>query len=227
MPDAISFWGQLPFFSFRGQLPFFAISFVIGYLSGSIPYGLLLTRVAGLGDVRDIGSGNIGATNVLRTGNKWLAAATLLTDAAKGGVVILIMWKIWGVDHAVVAGVAAFLGHVFPVWLKFKGGKGVATFLGIVLALYWPVGLLFAGTWIVTATVFRISSLAALVGTLAVPVYFWVPARFGGQIPEWLASAHGYQFAEVTLFLTALIWWAHRANIGRLIRGEEPRIGKK
>ena len=201
----------------------FLISFLIGYVSGSVPYGLLLTRMAGLGDVRDIGSGNIGATNVLRTGNKWIAGATLLTDAAKGGVVLLIVWHFWGVDHAVVAGAAAFLGHVFPVWLKFKGGKGVATFLGIVLALYWPVGLLFAATWLIVAGVFRLSSLAALVACAAVPFYFWLPANFGG--PEWMISAHGYQFAEVTVFLALIIWWAHRANIGRLLRGAEPRIG--
>ncbi len=204
MPDPISFWDQLPFF---------ALSLAIGYLAGSIPFGLLLTKFAGLGDVRDIGSGNIGATNVLRTGNKWLAAITLLTDAAKGGLVILLLWHLWGVDHAVIAGAGAFLGHVFPVWLKFKGGKGVATFLGIVLALYWPVGLLFAVTWLATAAVFRFSSLAALVGALATPIYFYLFAH--------------YQFAEMTLLLAVIIWWAHRANIGRLMRGEEPRIGVK
>jgi len=198
-------------------------SFLIGYLSGSVPYGLLLTRMAGLGDVRDIGSGNIGATNVLRTGNKWIAVATLLTDAAKGGLVLLIMWSVWGVDHAVVAGAGAFIGHVFPVWLKFKGGKGVATFLGIILALYWPVGLLFAALWLVIAGIFRISSLAALVASLAVPLMFWGAANFG--TPAWLISPYGYQFAELTLLLAVIIWWAHRANIGRLIRGEEPRIG--
>lgn len=219
MPDPISF---------MDQLPFYALSFVIGYISGSVPYGLLLTRMAGLGDVRDIGSGNIGATNVLRTGNKWIAAATLLTDAGKGGIILLIMWKFWGVDAAVIAGIAAYLGHVFPVWLKFKGGKGVATFLGIVLALYWPVGLMFAATWLIMAGVFRISSLAGLVASAAVPFFFWLPATFG--TPDWLnwmISAHGYQFAEVTLLLTLIIWWSHRANIGRLMRGQEPRIGSK
>jgi glycerol-3-phosphate acyltransferase PlsY len=204
MPDPISFWDALPFF---------AISLLVGYLAGSIPFGVILTRLAGLGDVRNIGSGNIGATNVLRTGNKWLAIATLITDGAKGGLIVLLMWHLWGVDHAVVAGAGAFLGHVFPVWLKFKGGKGVATFWGITLALYWPVGLAFAATWIAVAAIFRISSLSALIASVATIAYFWFFAY--------------YQFAELTAFLTVIIWWAHRANIGRLIRGEEPRIGAK
>ncbi len=204
MPDPISFWDVLPFYT---------VSAIVGYLAGSIPFGLILTRLAGHGDVRDIGSGNIGATNVLRTGNKWIAAATLVTDGAKGGVTVLILWSLWGVDHAVIGGAAAFLGHCFPVWLKFKGGKGVATFLGITLAFNWIVGLMFAATWLVVAAVLRISSLAALVASLATPIYFFVFSY--------------YQFAEVSLLLTIIIWWAHRENIKRLIRGEEPRIGQK
>jgi len=204
MVDPIDLWSQLPFYT---------ISVIVGYLMGSIPFGVILTRMAGLGDVRNIGSGNIGATNVLRTGNKWLAAATLVTDGAKGGLAVLLMWKLWGVDHGVLAGAGAFLGHVFPVWLGFKGGKGVATFWGITLALHWPVGLMFAGTWLAVALIFRISSLAALVASVATVIYFW--------IFSW------YQFAELAAFLTVIIWWAHRANIGRLIRGEEPRIGAK
>jgi glycerol-3-phosphate acyltransferase PlsY len=204
MVDPISFWGQLPYY---------AVSVIVGYLLGSIPFGVIFTRLAGLGDVRSIGSGNIGATNVLRTGNKWLAAATLVTDGAKGGVAVLLMWHFWGVDHAVLAGAGAFLGHVFPVWLGFRGGKGVATFWGISLALNWPAGLVFAATWLFMAILFRRSSLAALVGSVAVVAFLWIEA--------W------YQFAELTAFLTILIWWAHRANIGRLLRGEEPRIGAK
>jgi len=204
MVDPISFWGQLPYFT---------LSLLAGYLAGSIPFGVILTRLAGLGDVRDIGSGSIGATNVLRTGNKWLAIATLITDGAKGGLAVLALWALWGVDHAVIAGAGAFLGHIFPMWLKFRGGKGVATFWGIILALYWPVGLLFAGTWLAVAAIFRISSLSALVASIATPIYFWLFAR--------------YQFAELALFLTVIIWWAHRANISRLLKGEEPRIGAK
>ncbi len=203
MPDVIS-WEQLPYF---------AVSLIVGYLMGSIPFGVIFTRMAGLGDVRNIGSGNIGATNVLRTGNKGLAAATLITDGAKGGLAVLLFWHLWGVDHAVVAGAAAFLGHVFPVWLGFKGGKGVATFWGITLALHWPAGLMFAAVWLFTVLLARISSLAALVASIVTVVFLW-----------WQSW---YQFAEVTAFLTVLIWWAHRANIGRLIRGEEPRIGAK
>jgi len=204
MPDPISLWDQLPFF---------AISLFIGYLAGSIPFGVIFTRLAGLGDVREIGSGGIGATNVLRTGNKWLTAATLITDGAKGGITVLILWSLWGVDHAVIAGAGALLGHIFPIWLRFKGGKGVATFWGITLALYWPIGLMFAGTWIALALIFRISSVASLIASLAAVTYFWFFAY--------------YQFAELTLFLTVIIWWAHRANIGRLIQGTEPRIGAK
>lgn len=204
MPDPINL---------MDQLPYFAISLVLGYLAGSIPFGLILTRLAGLGDVRSIGSGNIGATNVLRTGNKWIALATLFTDGAKGGVAVLIFWALWGVDHAVIAGVGAFIGHCFPVWLRFKGGKGVATFMGITFAFSWMVGLMFAGTWLAVAAIFRMSSLASLLASLATPIYFYLMAR--------------YQFAEASALLTVIIWWAHRANIGRLIRGEEPRIGQK
>lgn len=204
MPDPISFWDQLPFF---------AASLLIGYLAGSIPFGVIFTRLAGLGDVRDIGSGGIGATNVLRTGNKWLAVATLITDGAKGGLTVLFFWWLWGVDHAVIAGAGAFIGHIFPIWLRFKGGKGVATFWGIILALYWPVGLMFAATWLLVAAIFRISSLSGLAASLATAIYFWLFSF--------------YQFAELTLFLTVIIWWAHRANIQRLLKGEEPRIGQK
>ncbi len=194
-------------------LPYYLISAAVGYLAGSIPFGLVYTRIAGLGDVRDIGSGNIGATNVLRTGNKWIAAATLISDGAKGGLVYLLFLSLWGPDHAVIAGTAAFIGHIFPVWLKFKGGKGVATFLGIALVGAWQVGLLFIGIWLAIAAVFRMSSLAALVATLATPILFWVFEQ--------------YQLAEMSALLVVIIWWAHRANIGRLLKGEEPRIGAK
>ena len=186
-------------------------TFLLAYLLGSIPFGLLLTRLAGLGDVRKIGSGNIGATNVLRTGNKGAAAATLLLDAGKGAVAVLLARHFAGETAAMVAGFAAFLGHLFPVWLRFKGGKGVATYLGIMLALAWPVGLAACGTWLATALVLRYSSLAALVATAAVP--FWL-ALLGPSAAIPLAIA-----------LAALVWLRHRANIARLRSGSEPKIG--
>lgn len=201
------------FTQFLGPLPYYLVSVAIGYLAGSIPFGLVFTRMAGLGDVRSIGSGNIGATNVLRTGNKWLAAATLIADGAKGGLVYLLFLFLWGPDHAVIAGAAAFIGHIFPVWLGFKGGKGVATFLGIALAGAWQVGLFFVAIWLAVAALFRISSLSALVATLATPILFWFTQR--------------YQLAEMSALLVVIIWWAHRANISRLLKGEEPRIGGK
>ncbi len=201
------------FTQFLGTLPYYLISAAIGYLAGSVPFGLVFTRLAGLGDVRDIGSGSIGATNVLRTGNKGLAVATLLADGAKGGLIYLLFLYLWGPDHAVIAGAAAFIGHIFPVWLKFKGGKGVATFLGIALAGAWQVGLAFIAIWLAMAALFRISSLSALVATLATPILFWVFQR--------------YQLAEMSVLLVIIIWWAHRSNIQRLLKGKEPRIGAK
>lgn len=182
-----------------------------GYLLGSIPFGLVLTRLAGFGDIRRIGSGNIGATNVLRTGSKALAAATLLLDGAKGALAVLLGYR-FGPDMALFAGGGAILGHLFPIWLKFRGGKGVATTLGILLALNWQVGVLACLTWLVVAFLLRISSVSALVATAAAIGYAW-----------WLGTR---QEAEFTLFLALLVWISHRANIRRLLRGEEPRIGR-
>ncbi|MFN0217538.1 MAG: glycerol-3-phosphate 1-O-acyltransferase PlsY [Hyphomicrobium sp.] len=182
-----------------------------GYLLGSIPFGYLLTRWAGLGDVRDIGSGNIGATNVLRTGNKGLAAATLLLDGLKGAAAVLIADHFYGQMPAALAGLGAFLGHLYPVWLKFRGGKGVATFLGAVAALAWPAGLVFAGAWLMVAALTRYSSLAAIVASLATPVALF----FLGQ----------REYAAIAAAMVVLILWKHRANIGRLSEGKEPKIG--
>ena len=196
-------------------LPWSAIAagLLLGYLLGSVPWGLLLTRMAGLGDVRAIGSGNIGATNVLRTGRKGLAAATLLLDALKGTVAILIALRLLGPEAAVAAGAGAFLGHVFPVWLGFKGGKGVATFIGCLLALDWRVALGFAAVWLAVAFAFRYSSLAALVASFLTPFAFW----FLGDAPTALVMA----------LLVVVLWFKHRPNIERLIAGTEGRIGQK
>ncbi len=185
---------------------------VLAYLLGSIPFGVVITRMLGLGDLRAIGSGNIGATNVLRTGHKGAAAATLILDASKGGVAVLIARALVGPDAAQVAGLFAFLGHLFPVWLGFKGGKGVATFLGTLLALAWPVGLAACATWLVTAALTRFSSLSALVAAVLAPVW----ALILGQ---------GAMVALVIL-LAALVVLRHNANIARLRAGTEPRIGK-
>ncbi len=183
----------------------------LGYLLGSVPFGLLLTRLAGLGDIRSIGSGNIGATNVLRTGNKGLAAATLILDGGKGAFAAWAAAGMAGVDAGLVAGFAAVLGHNFPIWLKFKGGKGVATTLGVLLVTAWPVGLGACLTWLLVAGLFRISSLAALAALAAAPVVALVFAT----------PAHAVMAAGLAI----LGFIRHRANIGRLLRNEEPRIG--
>ena len=185
---------------------------VLGYLLGSIPFGLVLTRIAGLGDIRKIGSGSIGTTNVLRTGRKDLALATLALDGGKGAAAALL-GGLLGPDMAVLAGGGAFLGHLFPVWLKFKGGKGFATFLGVMLALAFWAGLAVAATWLAVAAVLRYSSLAALSAAALAPVYAY-----------WLAD---FQRVEVALFMAVLIFLRHHANIRRLIKGAEPRIGKQ
>ena len=181
------------------------------YLLGSIPFGVLITRALGLGDLRAIGSGNIGATNVLRTGNRGAAAATLILDAAKGAVAVLLARAFAGETAAMLAGLAAFLGHLFPVWLGFRGGKGVATFLGITLALSWPAGLAACATWLATALLFRYSSLAALVAAAATPAWL---AVLGRRDAIWLGLA-----------LAALVFVRHHANIRRLLAGTEPKIG--
>lgn len=184
---------------------------VLGYLLGSIPFGLILTRFGGAGDLRAIGSGNIGATNVLRTGRKGLAAATLLLDGAKGAAAVLIAEAIQP-GLGPMAGLLAFFGHCYPVWLKFKGGKGVATMLGIALALSWPVGLIYAGVWLAALALFRYSSLGGMAAAASAPI-----AALGfGQL----------QFAVLFIALALMVLWKHRANIGRLQRGEEPKVGK-
>lgn len=186
---------------------------LLGYLLGSIPFGMILARVLGLGDLRRIGSGNIGATNVLRTGNRGAALATLLLDAAKGAVAVLLARWLAGEDAAQIAGGMAFLGHCFPVWLRFRGGKGVATFLGVVLALAWPVGLAACATWAVVAAIMRYSSLAALMAA--------------GFTPVWaLLMGHG-TMVFLTLALAVLVYIRHAGNIARLRQGTEPRIGRK
>jgi glycerol-3-phosphate acyltransferase PlsY len=184
---------------------------VLGYLFGSIPFGLLLTRAAGLGDIRSIGSGNIGATNVLRTGKRGLAAATLLLDAGKGAVAVLLAGALWGDTAAMIAAIFAFAGHVFPVWLGFKGGKGVAVYIGVMLALNWIVGLLFCATWLVIAFARRFSSLAALTAAATAPIFAY---SFGSL-----------ELAAVAGLLSVILILKHWANIRRLWDGTEPRIG--
>lgn len=188
-------------------------AFLLGYLLGAIPFGLLFSRLAGAGDVRQIGSGNIGATNVLRTGKRWAALATLLCDAGKGAVAVLIAARLHGEIAGVLAGLGAFLGHVFPVWLRFRGGKGVATFFGVMLALAWPVGLLALATWLAVAVCFRISSLSALAAAALTPIYMMV---WGAPLPAILALVFAF-------FIFAL----HRDNIRRIATGREPRIGAR
>lgn len=195
-----------------GNLPYFAAALIFGYLLGSIPFGLLITRFAGLGDLRSIGSGNIGATNVLRTGNKKLAALTLLLDALKGTAAVLIA-GIWGPSFAIAAGFAAFLGHIFPVWLGFRGGKGVATYLGVLVALAWQGALVFAVVWLAIAAALRISSLAALLAAVAVPLALWYLGL--GTV------------AALFAIMSLIVFAKHHANIRRLLDGNEPRIGAK
>jgi len=198
-----------PLGGFAYTWPYY-VAAIGGYLIGSIPFGLILTRLAGLGDIRAIGSGNIGATNVLRTGSKGLAALTLVLDMAKGAVAVLLGAH-YGPDTAVLAGGGAVIGHIAPIWLGFKGGKGVATALGVLTALAWPVGILSAVTWLIVAAVGRISSLAALIAIGAAPVYAYLivdPQR-----------------AELALFIAVLVWVRHYENIRRLLNGQEPRIG--
>jgi len=200
-------------------LPAYVAAFAFGYLCGSIPFGLILTRLAGTQDIRSIGSGNIGATNVLRTGHKGLAAATLIGDALKGTVAVLaVYWyygsgfEYFGHELALPAALGAFLGHLFPIWLGFKGGKGVATYIGILIGLAWPVAIAFCVIWLAVAAASRYSSLAGLVASAVTPFVLWAL----GYVPEaWLVGA-----------LTVLLWIMHRANIARLINGTEGKIGK-
>lgn len=215
MPDPIS-WAH--------SWPYLAGALLFGYLCGSIPFGLLLTRWAGLGDVRSIGSGNIGATNVLRTGRKGLAAATLLLDALKGTVAVLVASR-FGPDPAILAGAGAFLGHLYPVWLKFRGGKGVATYLGVVGALAFGGALVFAAVWLLTAAITRYSSLSALIAMIAVPLA--ILYQFPGFLfPETTAFPPA-QVAQMVGAMSLVSWFKHRQNIGRLLSGKESKIGRK
>lgn len=202
MPDPIS-W--------EFAWPYLLAALVGGYLLGAVPFGLVVTRLAGLGDIRKIGSGNIGTTNVLRTGRKGLAAATLLLDGGKGTAAVLIA-GMWGPDTALAAGFGALIGHLFPVWLRFKGGKGVATTLGVLLALAWPVGASACATWLLVAALFRYSSLSALVALAAAPLYAWL---FTGDL----------QLVEFAAIVAVLVWAKHHENIRRLLTGRESKIG--
>jgi len=185
----------------------------LAYLLGAVPFGLVITKLAGLGDVRDIGSGNIGATNVLRTGRKDLAAATLILDAGKGAIAVLLTRYLVGPELAAIAGTAAFIGHCFPVYLGFKGGKGVATFMGTLFAIAPLLGLVVGGTWLAAAVLFRMSSFAALIAALLAPFY----SHFLFGMADWLPIG----------FMTLVIYIRHRENINRILKGEEPKIGKK
>ncbi len=198
--------------SWQLGLPFTLLSLGFGYLLGSIPFGLILTRMAGLGDVRNIGSGNIGATNVLRTGNKKLAAATLLLDALKGTAAAAIA-SYWGVEAGIAAGFAAFIGHLYPVWLGLKGGKGVATYIGVLLGLAPAMVLAFAAIWLGMAKISRYSSLSALVATAIIPVLLY--------------AVDDSRVALLFAAMTVITWVKHRANIQRLLAGTESRIGDK
>lgn len=184
---------------------------LLGYILGSIPFGLVLTRVTGAGDLREIGSGNIGATNVLRTGRKGLAAATLILDMAKGAVAVVIGQQ-YGSDYAIIGGAAAFIGHVYPVWLKFRGGKGVATMLGVTLALNWVLGAVFAIVWLAALAATRISSVSGMAAAISAPIVASLIDQMG----------LGYAL----LALAMIVLWKHRANIGRLIDGTEPKVGQ-
>jgi acyl phosphate:glycerol-3-phosphate acyltransferase len=188
----------------------YVASFIFGYLCGSIPFGVLLTRLAGGPDLRAIGSGNIGATNVLRTGRKGLAAATLLGDVLKGTIAVLVVGGAFGHDFAIVAAVGAFLGHLFPIWLNFRGGKGVATYIGLLLGLAWPAAIVFGAVWLLVAALTRYSSLAALIASAVTPIFLW----WRGDTAD----------AAVFLLLSLLLWIMHRANIARLVRGTEGKI---
>ncbi len=212
---------------FETELAPLAIVALLGYLLGSVPFGMILTRLGGAGDIRTVGSGNIGATNVLRTGRKDLALATLILDAGKGAIALLVARSFFDTGDpyvqqlaGAIAGGAAFLGHLFPVWLKFKGGKGVATFFGLMIAAWWPLGLLAGATWLIVAFGLRYSSLAALIAALLTPVYALSPL-----------PALGLPVVQPVLILSAftavLIWVRHNENIGRLLKGIEPRIGAK
>jgi acyl phosphate:glycerol-3-phosphate acyltransferase len=192
---------------------FLVVAFLLGYLLGSIPFGLVLTRLAGTEDLRSIGSGSIGATNVLRTGRKGIAAATLIGDALKGTVAVVICGYYGGPNAAMLAAFGAFLGHLYPVWLKFRGGKGVATYIGVLIGLFWPAAIVFCVMWLATATTTRYSSLSALIAAFVTPLFLW-----------WFGQP---MLASLLVVMTLLLFYAHRENIKRLQTGTEGRIGQK
>jgi acyl phosphate:glycerol-3-phosphate acyltransferase len=192
---------------------FLVVAFLLGYLLGSIPFGLVLTRLAGTEDLRSIGSGSIGATNVLRTGRKGIAAATLIGDALKGTVAVVICGYYGGPHAAMLAAFGAFLGHLYPVWLKFRGGKGVATYIGVLIGLFWPAAIVFCVMWLATATTTRYSSLSALIAAFVTPLFLW-----------WFGQP---MLASLLVVMTLLLFYAHRENIKRLQTGTEGRIGQK
>ena len=192
---------------------FLVVAFAVGYLLGSIPFGLILTKLAGTQDLRSIGSGSIGATNVLRTGNKGLAVATLLGDALKGTIAVVLMGTYAGPNAAMLAALGAFLGHLFPVWLKFKGGKGVATYIGVLIGLFWPAAVVFCVMWLAVAFATRYSSLSALVAAFVAPLFLW-----------WFGHP---ALASLFVVMTLLMFYAHRENIKRLQAGTEGKIGEK
>ena len=196
-----------------GPEAFYPLALLIGYLLGSIPFGLVLTKLAGTTDLRSIGSGNIGATNVLRTGRKGLAAATLVLDALKGTAAVIIAGYLWGPNAAMLAGLGAFLGHLFPVWLKFRGGKGVAIYIGILIGLFWPAAIVFCVIWLALAFAFRYSSLSALAASAITPLFVW-----------WFARP---ALAVLLAVLTLLLFYMHRENIRLLLTGTEGKIGQK
>jgi glycerol-3-phosphate acyltransferase PlsY len=192
---------------------FLIVAFLIGYLLGSIPFGLVLTRLAGTQDLRSVGSGNIGATNVLRTGHKGLAAATLISDMLKGTIAVIIAGSFGGPNAAMLAAAGAFLGHLFPVWLKFRGGKGVAVYIGVLIGLFWPAAVVFCVLWLATAAITRYSSLSAFVASFVTPIFLW-----------WFGHL---ALASLFAVLTLLLFYMHRENIMRLQAGTESKIGKK
>ncbi len=224
MPDPVS-WAY--------AWPYLAGALLLGYLLGSLPFGLLLSHAAGLGDIRKTGSGNIGATNVLRSGRKGLALLTLLLDGGKGALAVLLAYWIGGSESALMAALGAVLGHCFPVWLKFRGGKGMATALGVLLALMPWVGVLCCLTWLLVAVTTRYSSLAALLSIASAPFYAWM-LPWGLRLEEVFAPGFGallfrgeLQFIQISAAIAVVVWIRHRQNIGRLLRGQESRIGEK
>jgi glycerol-3-phosphate acyltransferase PlsY len=211
IPEVLKFWVDYP--AFQAALLPLTLIFLAAYLLGAVPFGIVITRLLGLGDLRQIGSGNIGATNVLRTGHKGAALATLLLDSGKGAIAVLLARALFDDTAAQVAGLGAFIGHLYPIYLRFKGGKGVATFLGTLIALSPLAGLAACATWLLAALAFRISSLAALIAA--------------AMAPAWLYAFGLYNMTGLTLFFAALIFWRHRSNIARLLSGTEPKITRK